>query len=123
MSRRAHDFAPAQKDIIKAYFGNVCAACGEQNARLMQADHWISGESSDDGVCLCVYCNVNVKGSTYIPNFFRLAPRAAVQQGAEYIERVHANQDAFAAWVSQFRFCVKSKAYRHEKFKPLVTPW
>ena len=123
MARRAHDFAPATRATILAYFGHVCAACGEQNARLMQADHWISGESNDDGVCLCVYCNVNVKGSIYIPNFFRLAPRAAVPQGESYIVQVHANQDAFAEWVAQFRFCVKGKTYRNDKFKHLVTPW
>jgi len=123
MARRSFDFAPTTRATILAYFGNVCAACGEQNSRLMQADHWIAGESQDDGVCLCVYCNVNVKGNIYIPNFFRLAPRAAVQQGADYIERVHANQDAFADWVAQFRYCVKGKTYSNKKFKHLVTPW
>ena len=123
MARRSHDFTAAKKFVVKEYYGNVCAACGEQNARLMQADHWISGESNDDGICLCVYCNVNIKGSVYIPEFFRLSPRAAVPQGESYIAQVHANQDAFEAWVAQFRFCVKGKAYRNEKFKPLVTPW
>lgn len=123
MARRSFDFHPATRAVILDYYGNVCAACGEQNARLMQADHWIAGESQDDGVCLCVYCNVSVKGNIYIPEFFRLAPRKAVPQSESYIEHVHANQDAFAAWVAQFRFCVKGKTYRRDKFKHLVTPW
>ena len=121
MARRDFDFTTAQKASIIAYFG-VCAACGADDA--LQADHWIAGDSADEGVCLCQHCNVVVKRNVYIPETFRLPYRAAlnVVTHAEYKAQVAANREAFAKWVAMFKYFVKGKEYRSNKithFKPL----
>ena len=122
MARRDHDFTASQKTAIKDYFGNVCAACGDSNSRNLQADHFISGNAADEGICLCHYCNVNIKGTICIPEKFRLIPRDAVKIDENYITNIQKNQDAFAAWVSQFRFFQAGKSYNLKKIKFFEAP-
>lgn len=123
MAKRSFDFTESQKWAILAFYNNVCAACGADDA--LHADHWIAGESADDGVCLCAHCNVAVKGGKYIPEFFRLPPRDAlnVVTHAEYKAQVAANRKAFAEWAAQFRFTVKGKHYRTDKFRQYNAPY
>lgn len=123
MASRDFDFTPTQKDAIKRYYGNTCAACGDSNERNLQADHWIAGDSQDTGICLCAYCNVNIKGSKYIPEMFRLIPREAVKIDAAYLGKIHENQDAFKLWVAQFRFFRKNGKYNLRKIKFFEAPY
>lgn len=117
MARRDFDFSPAQKVTIIAYFG-VCAACGADDS--LQADHWIAGDSADEGVCLCHHCNVTVKRNIYIPECYRLPCREPLNviTHSEYKAQVAANREAFAKWVSMFKYFVKGKDYRSKKIGP-----
>lgn len=108
MARRDFDFTKAQKFVIIAYYGGVCAACGADDG--LQADHWIAGDSSDEGVCLCYACNY-AKSNTRVPIELRLTPRESLNviTHQEYKQQVAANREAFANWVSKYRCAAKLK--------------
>ena len=124
MAKRSYDFSANQKEIVKAYYGHICAACGCSDKRIMQVDHWIAGDSQDDGVCLCPFCN-NVKADKYVFEKFRLPPKAALNviTHSEYEYQVEANRIAFEAWLQQFRFVKPGGKYRIEKFKNYQAPF
>jgi hypothetical protein len=123
MARRDHDFTIAQREAIIRYHNETCAACGADDA--LHADHWISGDSQDEGVCLCEFCNVKAKGAKYIPNKYRLPVRDSLNivTHAEYKAQVKANREAFVAWANQFRFFKPGKAYNHRKIKQFKAPF
>jgi hypothetical protein len=123
MARRSHDFTPAQRESIIRFHNYVCAACGADDA--LHADHWISGDSQDEGVCLCEFCNVKAKGAKYIPNKFRLPARDSLNivTHAEYKAQVKANREAFAAWTNQFRFLKPGKTYSLKRVKHFDAPY
>lgn len=107
MARRDFDFTKPQKFVIIAYYG-VCAACGADDG--LQADHWIAGDATDEGVCLCYACNY-AKSNTKVPAELRLAPRKPLDviTHAEYKLQIAANREAFANWVSKYRCAAKLK--------------
>ena len=125
MGRRSFDFSDTQREIIIAYHGYVCAACGCDDSELLHADHWLSGDSQDEGVCLCAFCNVKAKGAKYIPNIFRLPVRDSLKAIThdEYKARVKANRSAFQIWANQFRFFKQGKAYNLKKIKHFEAPY
>lgn len=120
---RDFDFHPDTKAVIIAYFNNVCAACGADDA--LHADHWIAGDSSDEGVCLCHHCNVKAKGAKVIPERFRLTPREDFKTDSrqEYKMMVAANREAFVAWCAQFRNFVKGRTYNLRKIAYFEAPY
>ena len=123
MARRAHDFTESQRKTIIAYHNFTCAACGADDS--LHADHWLSGDASDDGVCLCEYCNVKAKGKKYIPNMYRLPARDSLNviTHAEYKAQVATNRKAFASWANQFRFTKKGHSYNWKNIKHFVAPF
>jgi hypothetical protein len=123
MARRDHDFSASQRESIIAYHNFTCAACGADDS--LHADHWISGDASDEGVCLCANCNVVVKGAKYIPELYRLPVRGAlnVVTHAEYKAQVAANRKAFASWANQFRYTKKGNSYNWKNIKNFVAPF
>ena len=124
MARRAYDFNGDERGECFAAFGNVCAACGHDNARDLTVDHWIPGDKGH-AVTLCHYCNTNIKGSKYIPLTHILKPRKAIDATREnYNERRDANQDAFRGWIADnFRGFVKTKKYKTAHIPQFVAPW
>ena len=89
------------------------------------ADHWIAGDSSDEGVCLCHHCNVKAKGAKVIPERFRLTPREDFKTDSrqEYKMMVAANREAFVAWCAQFRNFVKGRTYNLRKIAYFEAPY
>jgi len=104
MAHRKYDFSEAEKTRIKQAFGYICAACGSDDPDNLSADHWLSGDASDSGVCLCLFCNT-VKGKTAIPESLRLNPRNPLKviSHPEYRLQVAANRKAFGVWVNFYR--------------------
>jgi len=123
MARRSHDFKPYKRDMILNWHNNVCAACGADDA--LHADHWISGDSEDEGVCLCEFCNVKIKGDKYIPNKFRLIARDSLNivTHAEYKAQVNANRKAFMEWANQFKYCKPDRKVNLKHIKHFVSPY
>lgn len=123
MARRDHDFTDAQRETIIRYHNEVCAACGADDA--LHADHWISGDSQDEGVCLCAFCNIKAKGAKYIPEMYRLPARDSlnVVTHAEYKAQVKANREAFVKWTNQFRYFKQGKTYNLRNIKHFSAPY
>lgn len=123
MASRSFDFSDSKRDAIIRYYNGVCAACGADDA--LHADHWIAGDSEDEGVCLCSFCNVKAKGAKFIPNRFRLPARDSlnVVTHAEYKAQVKENREAFVKWTNQFRFTKPGKTYNWKNFKDFVAPY
>ena len=124
MAKRSYDFSANQKEIVKAYYGHICAACGCDDKDTLHVDHWIAGSESDDGVCLCAFCNTR-KGDKYVFEKFRLPPKSPLNviTHAEYKYQVEANRIAFESWLQQFRFVKAGNKYRIEKFKNYEAPY
>ena len=123
MGKRAFDFLPAKRESIKAYFGFVCAACGAQDRRSLSADHWIAGDAFDEGICLCIYCNVTIKRNIVIHEKFRLVPRNPVTLDSEYLNKIHTNQDAFALWIRRYNMVASLKGANISRIKFFVAPY
>ena len=123
MTRRAYDFSDAKKQDVKEAFNTCCAACGNADSRALTVDHWIAGDANDAGVCLCQYCNTTIKGNIPAPEKFRLVSRQPLAQDAAYLGKMHENQDAFQAWINQFRFFREGFKYNLKKIQPLKTPY
>jgi len=104
MAKRTFDFTDAEKTRIHELHDWTCAACGFDWADHMEADHWIAGDSQDDGVTLCSTCN-RVKGKVYIPEILRLPPRDPLYESDRFIwqEQIESNRRAWREYVGRFR--------------------
>ena len=104
MAKRSFDYMASERAEILKWFGFTCAACGMDMPQYLEVDHWVAGDSADDGVCLCGYCN-RVKGKVAIPEYLRLKPKKTPQAESreEWCVRVKENQEAWVEFVNQFR--------------------
>lgn len=104
MAKRSFDFTANEKQAIRMIYGDVCAACGFDFPGHLEVDHWIPGNTEDDGVCLCSYCN-RIKGNVEIPEYLRLMPRKPIDEELreEWQMRVVHNREVWSQYVSKFR--------------------